>query len=275
MNVTIPLSQEDSKESCRRQQLLDVLHSALQNETPEHFIEETMLVPWEDYTHPKTKLLYSHKRTRQVVAKGFALGNNLKWFFGYVISQGVALFPIAFSIGNFDFDSCIPENKPSLWCILFLELLRWLSNMLLWLYPPGARQVVILFRAFIAGVVGVGILLLGAGLAGYFRQKLYFDRDRIALGVDSLYHIDPTGRWATPWSRVVAVRWAARNAERQKKTVRWYHRRFPVRLLLREGGYIYLWGPVVDREWLVKVMELLIALHAKQPPCELRVRKGT
>ena len=96
-------------------------------------------------------------------------------------------------------------------------------------------------------VLPVVMILSGA----YFMGRIGFDRAGLALDLNGLYHVGPPGRCYTPWSEIYSVRW-------RREKWRFLQSFTPISLLSAEGRTIRLFGPISDREWLHKVIELLI-----------------
>lgn len=272
MTTNVPDPLDGLDEDQKREELLKTLQDAINNDVCELQIDYRLLKPWEDYTHPHARLIYSRKWAWQFVSKGFALGSALKVIFtflfitatGYFINSSfVDLLGVLLGAQKI-------ENVQFNWFDLWL--IQQLGRFVSWLYSSDTNQIGTALKSLLVGGSLAATLLTSVCILGYFWGKIFIDQGHIGLGVNGLYHIDPAGQWFTPWSSFFAVRWTARTVCKQGKKVRYYHEEYPIRLLLPDGGSIRLWGCKADRCWLTKIMELLIAFHNQQPHCKISIR---
>ena len=270
MTTNAQLSLDKMNKQQKQQKLLEILQDAVYSNASELQIDCRLLVPWEDFTHPYIKLFHSRRWTMQIVIKGFALSRALKVIFGFLITA-IAGYVVGSGFVA-KLDKALNHQGHSV--VLFNWFEQWLVLQLVgfvsWLYA-GTDQIAIIIKGMLVGFSLSVLLLSSACILGYLWGKIYVDIGCFGLSIKGVYHVDPTGQWCTPWSEFFAVRWTARTVCQYGKTVRWHHRMCPIRLLLPEGGSIRLWGCKADRDWLTKVMELLIALHNLNPSCKLSV----
>ena len=226
----------DREESDRRDKILAQLQEGWDNKKCQPQVDGCLLIDSDRCaTRPHIGLLYQRTWSFQTVSRGFVLGPALATVL--IVSFGLLTFlfnfitleMIALLLTHVDLASEKLENGQRLIGTGFTQQLEDILKMTWFLF-------LIVF-----------VLVVPPFVAGYFKGKFSLGWESVALDLNGLYHDDPKGRSFTAWSKIFSVRWWG-----------WG---FPMTLRLLEGGTVRLYLPRADREWLTKVVKLLIAHH--------------